>query len=74
MNIKEKFPNLFKTLAKQYGTRQAISMIKETGLTSKMMDDKYPTRCFPFANSRQGHEYWAKVTDKVGGWPGGGRL
>jgi hypothetical protein len=73
MKIQKKYPKLYKSLSQLYGARKAISLLK--GLeedfpadSDYFIDQPYPSHSFTFSKTRQGHDYWSKMTWQHFGW------
>lgn len=62
--MRKQFPNLFKTLSKQYGARKAIkiiSMVREITSTHLEKSAYCLKSSFVWHETTQGHGFWANI-------------
>lgn len=63
MNIKKQYPKLFKTLARLFGARRAISLIQSVkdSPDSELADCSRVDGSFYWIKTKQGQVWWNKV-------------
>jgi hypothetical protein len=66
MRVKDKYPIMFKELAKQFGARRSIKIIESLYDRVKInCDGTKLWQLFTFSGSPQGQKFWIKVSKKI---------
>ena len=61
MNVRKKYPKLFRNLARRFGARKAKYILLELNKNPEVIDTHNLVSAITWGNTVQGHKYWSEI-------------